>query len=97
MINKIKSLASDLHEEIRGIRRHIHQNPELSFQEFKTQSYVWQQLDEAGITNKQKIANTGIVAIIEGKNPSIESSGICGAIWMPCQLLKRTMCLTNPN
>jgi amidohydrolase len=70
MINKIKSLASDLHEEIRGIRRHIHQNPELSFQEFKTQSYVWQQLDEAGITNKQKIANTGIVAIIEGKNPS---------------------------
>lgn len=70
MINKIKSLASDLHEEIREIRRHIHQNPELSFQEFKTQSYVWLQLDETGITNKQKIANTGIVAIIEGKNPS---------------------------
>ncbi len=70
MITKIKTIAANLHEEIRGIRRHIHQNPELSFQEFNTQNYVWQQLDAAGITNKQKIANTGIVAIIEGKNPS---------------------------
>jgi amidohydrolase len=70
MINKIKDLASNLHEEIRTIRRHIHQNPELSFQEFNTQNYVWQQLDAIGIANKQKIANTGIVAIIEGKNPS---------------------------
>jgi len=70
MINKIKDLAYNLHEEIRAIRRHIHQNPELSFQEFNTQNYVWQQLDAIGIANKQKIANTGIVAIIEGKNPS---------------------------
>ena len=70
MINKIKDIASNLHEEIRTIRRHIHQNPELSFQEFNTQNYVWEQLDAIGITNKQKIANTGIVAIIEGKNPS---------------------------
>ena len=70
MINKIKDLASNLHEEIRTIRRHIHQNPELSFQEFNTQNYVWQQLEAIGIANKQKIANTGIVAIIEGKNPS---------------------------
>lgn len=70
MINKIKDLASNLHEEIRTIRRHIHQNPELSFQEFITQNYVWQQLEAIGIANKQKIANTGIVAIIEGKNPS---------------------------
>ncbi len=70
MINKIKDLASNLHEEIRTIRRHIHQNPELSFQEFNTQNYVWQQLEAIGIANKQKIANTGILAIIEGKNPS---------------------------
>ena len=70
MINKIKDLASNLHEEIRTIRRHIHQNPELSFQEFNTQKYVWQQLEDAGIVNKQKIADTGIVAVIEGKNPS---------------------------
>ena len=70
MINKIKDIASNLHEEIRTIRRHIHQNPELSFQEFNTQNYVWEQLDATGIANKQKIANTGIVAIIEGKNPS---------------------------
>ncbi len=70
MIHKIKDLASNLHEEIRTIRRHIHQNPELSFHEFNTQKYVWQQLEDAGIVNKQKIATTVIVVIIEGKNPS---------------------------
>jgi len=70
MIDKIKTLATDLHEEIRTIRRHIHQNPELSFQEFNTQNYVWKQLEDAGLHNKQKIAGTGIVALIEGKNPS---------------------------
>ncbi len=70
MINKIKSIANNLHEEIRTIRRHIHQNPELSFQEYNTQSYVWQHLEDAGIVNKTKLANTGIVALIEGKNPS---------------------------
>jgi amidohydrolase len=78
MIDKIKDLASNLHEEIRSIRRHIHQNPELSFQEFNTQNYVWQQLEDAGIANKQKIANTGIVAIIEGKNPSIKVVALRG-------------------
>jgi amidohydrolase len=66
---KIKELASNLHEEIRTIRRHIHQNPELSFQEYNTQKFVWQQLEAIGIENKQKIADTGVVAIIEGKNP----------------------------
>lgn len=70
MIDQIKSKAKELHEEIRKVRRHIHMNPELSFQEFNTQNYVWQALDNASIHNKQKIAGTGIVALIEGKNPS---------------------------
>ncbi len=70
MIHKIKALASELKEDIRTMRRHIHQNPELSFHEYKTQSYVWQQLENIGISNKIKMADTGIVALIEGKNPS---------------------------
>jgi len=69
MINKIKTLAANLHEEIRTVRRHIHQNPELSFHEFNTQQFIWNQLDDAGIMDKQKIAETGIVATIQGKNP----------------------------
>ena len=69
-IEKIKKLSSGFQKEIISIRRHLHTHPELSFQENKTCSYVEEQLDAIGIKNKKRIANTGIVALIEGKNPS---------------------------
>ena len=34
--DKIKSLTRDILDEVLAIRRHLHQNPELSFQEFET-------------------------------------------------------------
>ncbi len=49
-------------------RRYLHTNPELSFQEFNTQKYVAEQLKSMGITPTE-IANTGLVATIEGRNP----------------------------
>jgi len=67
---KIKQLAQENFEEIRACRRHIHQHPELSFQEFETAKFIQQKLTEYGIPFKANIAKTGIVAIIEGKNPS---------------------------
>lgn len=69
-INKIKQLAEDAFNTVLADRRHLHKNPELSFKEFQTQQFVWERLDEMGITNKVKVAETGIVAMIEGKNPS---------------------------
>jgi amidohydrolase len=50
-------------------RRHLHANPELSFHEYQTSAYVSQKLDELGI-KYQKMANTGLVAIIKGEKPS---------------------------
>jgi len=69
-INKIKQLAEAAFNTVLADRRHLHKNPELSFKEFQTQQFVWERLDEIGITNKVKVAETGIVAMIEGKNPS---------------------------
>ncbi|MCX6291231.1 MAG: M20 family metallopeptidase [Bacteroidetes bacterium] len=66
---KIKSLAKKFHPEIVSCRRHIHQHPELSFHEFSTQKFVEEKLKEYGIGNMKRMANTGVVAIIEGKNP----------------------------
>jgi amidohydrolase len=51
-------------------RRHIHANPELSYKEFNTSKFVESTLREAGVTNVQPIAGTGIIALIEGKNPA---------------------------
>lgn len=66
--DKIKERAAQIHEEIRAIRHHIHQNPELSFQEYETQRFIEKQLREMGITELEHAANTGIVAYIRGKD-----------------------------
>ncbi|GAB4110077.1 MAG: M20 family metallopeptidase [Thermoflexibacter sp.] len=67
MIDTIKNLAKQYSSEIIVNRRHLHTYPELSFQEFKTSQFVANQLKSFGIT-PQPIANTGLVALIEGKN-----------------------------
>ncbi|WP_343693069.1 M20 family metallopeptidase [Chitinophaga sp.] len=70
MKNRIKELAHKYAPEFIAIRRHIHANPELSFQEYETSKYIQQQLDNFGVKYTAGVAGTGIVAIIEGKNPS---------------------------
>ncbi len=67
---KIKLLALANFEEIRDCRRHLHQHPELSFQEFETSAFIQKKLAEYGIPFKNNIAKTGVVALIEGKDPS---------------------------
>jgi amidohydrolase len=67
--DKIKTLAKQYFNKIQNIRRHIHQNPELSFKEFETSEYIQQQLTGAGIAFTSGYVTTGIVAIIKGKNP----------------------------
>ena len=67
---KIKSLSEQHLEEAIAVRRHLHMHPELSFHEYDTCAYVWDRLDQIGVTHKRKLANTGIEALIQGKNPS---------------------------
>ena len=69
LLEKIKSLAKKHQAENVSIRRHLHANPELSYQEFETSKYVQAQLKAIGIPFTV-IATTGVLGIIEGKNPS---------------------------
>jgi len=69
LLEKIKLLAKQHQAENVSIRRHLHANPELSYQEFETSKYVQAQLKAIGIPFTV-IATTGVLGIIEGKNPS---------------------------
>ncbi len=66
---EIQDLASRQQKDIVAIRHHLHMHPELSFHEFKTSAFVGEKLKEMGISFKDKVAGTGLVGLIEGKNP----------------------------
>ena len=70
LISEIKTLAELGFKEVVSIRRHIHKHPELSFKEFQTSAFICSVLDTYNIAYQKNIVGTGIVAIIEGLNPS---------------------------
>jgi amidohydrolase len=65
----IRTLATTYATETIQVRRHLHAHPELSFQEYQTAAYVQQKLQEYGL-HPSTMADTGVVALVEGKNPT---------------------------
>lgn len=69
MITQIKKLAEDFHPQVVAFRRHLHQFPELSFQEFRTTEFIHSKLNDIGIEVSREFSETGMIAYIKGKNP----------------------------
>jgi amidohydrolase len=63
---KIQKLAASIEGEIIDIRRKIHADPELSFQETRTAALIEKILDGWNIRH-QRVAGTGVTGIIQGK------------------------------
>ena len=69
MKEKIRSLSEAYFEETLSVRRHLHQYPELSFEERETSAYIQAKCREYGLSYRSGIAGTGVVAEIEGAHP----------------------------
>ena len=67
-INEIKKMIDGIFQETVDIRRHIHQNPELSQMEKNTSKFVCERLSQLGIEHEDNIAGYGVCGIIYGKN-----------------------------
>jgi len=59
--------AEELFEYTRQLRRDFHRHPELGFQEFRTAGIVARELTALGLEVSTGIAETGVVALLEGK------------------------------
>lgn len=65
-------MDKNLFEHLVSVRRQIHANPEIGYQENDTADLVCKELDKLGITYRKNIAKTGVVATLEkGDGPCI--------------------------
>lgn len=68
LLQKIKDLSTKYSDEVVSMRRHLHANPELSYEEYNTARYVAERLKSFGLEPVEGVATTGLIAEIKGKN-----------------------------
>ena len=61
--------AKTLFEYTRALRRDFHRHPELGFQEIRTAGIVARELNNLGLEVTTGVAETGVVALLEGDQP----------------------------
>ena len=59
---KVDKLVDKYLDEVISIRRHIHQNPELSLKEFETSKFVANELRKIGLEAQEGVGKTGVVS-----------------------------------
>jgi len=78
--NLIANFPSDVANRIRSLRQHLHANPELAFQEEQTCSRLQQEMSQLEPRSVTRVAGTGIVARIPGRDPAAPLIAIRGDI-----------------
>ena len=63
------SEANELFEYTQALRRDFHRYPELGFNEFRTAGVVARELTALGLEITTGVAETGVVALLEGERP----------------------------
>ena len=61
--------SRELSDRLIAIRRMLHENPELSFEEFQTAEFLANALRELGLEVKEKVGKTGVTALLQGGKP----------------------------
>ncbi|WP_026699554.1 M20 metallopeptidase family protein [Salibacterium aidingense] len=68
-MHSLLTKAMEMQNDLSTWRRHLHQYPELGFQEYNTGAFIREKLKEFGILEVSRIAETGLMVMLRGKNP----------------------------
>ncbi|MCA1026884.1 M20 family metallopeptidase [Cytobacillus kochii] len=69
MLEKLYSLLQEHYNEMVEIRRHLHQHPELSFQEVETPKFIANYHQKLGHEVRTGVGERGVVAKLHGAKP----------------------------
>ncbi|MFP9433533.1 M20 aminoacylase family protein [Pectobacterium brasiliense] len=72
----MESVIQDFLPELIAIRHHIHQHPEIGFEEIATAQLVAEKLTAWGLSVTTGIGGTGVVASLRGRYPGEDSIGL---------------------
>ncbi|MCL4871218.1 MAG: amidohydrolase [Anaerolineae bacterium] len=61
--------AQEIFDDLVRVRRELHQYPELGFEEHRTSSLVAETLQKLGYEVQRGIAQTGVIGLLEGRQP----------------------------
>jgi len=67
--HRIGAIAERLTAQLAGLRKRLHQHPELAFEEHETARAVVEFLNKLHIPCRAGVAGTGVVAVLEGAKP----------------------------
>lgn len=68
-MNQLYKELDGVYEEIVAIRRHLHQNPELSFEEVNTAKYIADFHQKIGHQVRTNVGGNGVLAYLQGDKP----------------------------
>lgn len=69
LLEKVIRVRDEHLDKVISVRREIHKNPELGFEEFKTSNLIKKSLESMGIKDIREMATTGLVATIDSGKP----------------------------
>lgn len=72
MVATLRTRVDEIQPGLVADRRHLHQHPELAFQEYETAEFVRQRLEALGVEDiRTGVGKTGVTGIIRGTAPGV--------------------------
>src|SRR5690606_21415487 len=69
---RMSKVVEKLKQEVIAWRRHFHENPELSYKEFQTSEFVYQQLKQMPSMEVSRPTATSVLAVLKGQKHSVD-------------------------
>jgi hippurate hydrolase len=75
-----RQFSAELRDRLTTLRRDLHREPELSFQEHRTAKRLERALGELSVSDVERVGETGVVARVRGRSPTAPVVAVRGDI-----------------